>query len=352
MIIAGRATCCRSARCPSTAPIPSARRSGRSATSRSEIPVWDEKICIQCGKCVLVCPHAVIRAKVYDAAAAERRAGHASSRRPPGGRIQGAALHAPGGAGGLHRLRAVRRGLPGQEQERDQAQGASTCGRSRRCASRRGANWDFFLDAARGGPHGRCVPTASRTSSCSSRCSSSRAPAAGCGETPYLKLLTPAVRRPGPRRQRHRLLVDLRRQPAHDAVGDEPRGPRPGLVQLAVRGQRRVRPGHAAGRWTSRRSTPASWCSALADRAGRRSWRPRCWAPTSPPRPASRRSASASVTLQGSCSRPCPIPRPATCSSRWPTRWSRRASGSWAATAGPTTSATAAWTTCWRRAAT
>jgi pyruvate-ferredoxin/flavodoxin oxidoreductase len=28
--------------------------------------VWDEAICIQCGKCVLVCPHAVIRAKVYD----------------------------------------------------------------------------------------------------------------------------------------------------------------------------------------------------------------------------------------------------------------------------------------------
>jgi len=31
-----------------------------------EIPVWDEDICIQCGKCVFVCPHAVIRAKVYD----------------------------------------------------------------------------------------------------------------------------------------------------------------------------------------------------------------------------------------------------------------------------------------------
>ncbi len=31
-----------------------------------EIPVWDENTCIQCGKCVLVCPHAVIRAKVYD----------------------------------------------------------------------------------------------------------------------------------------------------------------------------------------------------------------------------------------------------------------------------------------------
>jgi len=31
-----------------------------------EIPVWDTDLCIQCGKCVLVCPHAVIRAKVFD----------------------------------------------------------------------------------------------------------------------------------------------------------------------------------------------------------------------------------------------------------------------------------------------
>jgi pyruvate-ferredoxin/flavodoxin oxidoreductase len=31
-----------------------------------EIPVWDTELCIQCGKCVLICPHAVIRAKVYD----------------------------------------------------------------------------------------------------------------------------------------------------------------------------------------------------------------------------------------------------------------------------------------------
>ncbi len=36
-----------------------------------EIPVWDEDLCIQCGKCVLICPHAVIRAKVYDKALLE-----------------------------------------------------------------------------------------------------------------------------------------------------------------------------------------------------------------------------------------------------------------------------------------
>jgi pyruvate-ferredoxin/flavodoxin oxidoreductase len=31
-----------------------------------EIPVWDEKVCIQCNQCAMVCPHAAIRAKVYD----------------------------------------------------------------------------------------------------------------------------------------------------------------------------------------------------------------------------------------------------------------------------------------------
>jgi len=30
-----------------------------------EIPQWDKDLCIQCGKCVLVCPHSALRAKVY-----------------------------------------------------------------------------------------------------------------------------------------------------------------------------------------------------------------------------------------------------------------------------------------------
>lgn len=34
----------------------------------AEVPVWDPKVCIQCNKCAFVCPHATIRAKVYDPA--------------------------------------------------------------------------------------------------------------------------------------------------------------------------------------------------------------------------------------------------------------------------------------------
>ena len=46
-----------------------------------EIPVWDEKVCIQCLKCVAICPHATIRAKVYEPDGADRRAGDVQS--PP-----------------------------------------------------------------------------------------------------------------------------------------------------------------------------------------------------------------------------------------------------------------------------
>ncbi len=31
-----------------------------------DVPVWESDLCIQCGKCILVCPHSTIRAKVFD----------------------------------------------------------------------------------------------------------------------------------------------------------------------------------------------------------------------------------------------------------------------------------------------
>jgi pyruvate-ferredoxin/flavodoxin oxidoreductase len=35
-------------------------------TIADEVPIWDAKLCIQCNKCAFVCPHAAIRAKAYE----------------------------------------------------------------------------------------------------------------------------------------------------------------------------------------------------------------------------------------------------------------------------------------------
>ena len=46
-----------------------------------EIPIWDASICIDCGKCAIVCPHAAIRMKVVRRRDAQRRPRRASSPR-------------------------------------------------------------------------------------------------------------------------------------------------------------------------------------------------------------------------------------------------------------------------------
>ncbi|MCB0993978.1 MAG: pyruvate:ferredoxin (flavodoxin) oxidoreductase, partial [Acidimicrobiales bacterium] len=50
-----------------TFPTGTARWEKRSIAA--EIPIWDPDICIDCARCALVCPHAAIRMKVYDPAA-------------------------------------------------------------------------------------------------------------------------------------------------------------------------------------------------------------------------------------------------------------------------------------------
>ena len=50
--------------CDGTFPTGTARWEKRNVAL--EIPVWDVAVCIQCGKCTMVCPHGVIRAKAYE----------------------------------------------------------------------------------------------------------------------------------------------------------------------------------------------------------------------------------------------------------------------------------------------
>ena len=56
-------------------PIDGTFPSGTSAWEKrniaEDVPVWEPDICVQCGQCSYVCPHAVIRAKYYDGARLE-----------------------------------------------------------------------------------------------------------------------------------------------------------------------------------------------------------------------------------------------------------------------------------------
>jgi pyruvate-ferredoxin/flavodoxin oxidoreductase len=50
---------------PADGTVPTGTAKWEKRNIAEEIPVWDEDVCVQCGKCVMVCPHATIRAKTY-----------------------------------------------------------------------------------------------------------------------------------------------------------------------------------------------------------------------------------------------------------------------------------------------
>ena len=70
-IIAGRGDDLPVSAFPNDGTYPTATTQWEKRNIALEIPAWDPDICIQCGKCVFVCPHAVIREKVFDPALLE-----------------------------------------------------------------------------------------------------------------------------------------------------------------------------------------------------------------------------------------------------------------------------------------
>ncbi len=67
-IIAGRGDNLPVSRLPADGTYPNGSSAWEKRNLALEIPVWDEELCIHCGKCPFVCPHGVIRSKVFDPA--------------------------------------------------------------------------------------------------------------------------------------------------------------------------------------------------------------------------------------------------------------------------------------------
>ena len=147
------------------------------------VAAWDADLCIQCGNCSFVCPHSVIRSKYYDGSLLDGGAGRlrvcAARRR----RVAGCTLHASGLSRGLHRLRALRRGLPGLCSGRPGSQGDQSRCRASRCSrasARTSPSSRRFRQ--RSGRESTSAPSAGPSSW--NRCSSSRARAQGVARRP------------------------------------------------------------------------------------------------------------------------------------------------------------------------
>jgi len=68
-MIAGRGDLLPVSALPADGTYPTGTAQWEKRSIAQDVPVWEPDLCIQCGKCVLVCPHAVIRAKVAAPAA-------------------------------------------------------------------------------------------------------------------------------------------------------------------------------------------------------------------------------------------------------------------------------------------
>jgi pyruvate-ferredoxin/flavodoxin oxidoreductase len=316
-----------------------------------EIPVWDASICIDCGKCTIVCPHAAIRMKAYspdslDSAPDGFKSKTYASRDLPAGTMLTVQV-APDDCTGCGICVAV---CP----VRDKADPTHKAIDLMPAAEHREVerpHFEFFLE----------LPEADRTVVRADTVKGSQlltplfefsGACAGCGETPYLKLLTQLLG--------DRMVVanatgcssiyggNLPTTPwAKDADGRGPAwanslfednaefglGIRLGVERQTADAERllhELAPQLPADVVDALTGEPP----AVTDEAGIVG--------------APRRSSRALRAALGALDHPG---WPGS-SSRSPTRWSRPRCGSSAATAGPTTSTSAASTTCSRRAAT
>ncbi len=151
-----------------------------------DIPIWDKDLCIQCGNCSLVCPHAAIRMKIYDSAEgapASFKSADAKTKEFEGKKFT--LQVAPDDCTGCGMCVYV---CPAKSKTEEGKKAINLENQLANLEAER-ANWDYFLalpeydrskvkvDTVKGSQ--LLLPLFEFSGSC-----------AGCGETPYVKLVT------------------------------------------------------------------------------------------------------------------------------------------------------------------
>ena len=154
----------------------------------AEVPVWEESLCIQCNKCAMVCPHAAIRAKIAEPAALGNAPPSLKHMPYKGVEFKGAEYLlqvAPEDCTGCTLCVKV---CPGKDKA-DPTRLALRMADKLPILADEKDNWSFFVD----------LPEADRTKLAKPSVKTAQllqplfefsGACLGCGETPYLKLLS------------------------------------------------------------------------------------------------------------------------------------------------------------------
>ncbi|OEU70695.1 MAG: pyruvate:ferredoxin (flavodoxin) oxidoreductase [Desulfuromonadales bacterium C00003068] len=172
--------------CDGTFPVGTAKYEKRNLAVH--LPVWDEELCIQCGICSFVCPHATIRMKAYDVKCLEGAPAAFKSVAAKGKDLAGmkftlqvAPEDCTGCGSCVHNCPAKSKTVEGHKAINMQAQVP--------LREQEAANWDFFLD----------LPDTDENLFKRSTLKGSQflppmfefsGACVGCGETPFVKLLS------------------------------------------------------------------------------------------------------------------------------------------------------------------
>jgi pyruvate-ferredoxin/flavodoxin oxidoreductase len=153
-----------------------------------EIPVWDPALCIQCNKCTLVCPHAAIRAKLATPSALNNAPAE-MKHMPWRGREFGTGLEymlqvAPEDCTGCTLCVRV---CPGKARDGSERTSLAMQPQAPLRASE-AKNWEFFLSLPE--TERKDVRATPKLSQFGQPLLEFSGACSGCGETPYLKVLT------------------------------------------------------------------------------------------------------------------------------------------------------------------
>ncbi len=156
-------------------------------TIAAEIPIWEPDLCIDCGKCAIVCPHAAIRMKVYEpsalADAGDLKTKSFRSREVPG--MQLTIQVAPDDCTGCG---VCVQACPAHDKTSVKRKSINMQPIGEHLAEERIA-WDAFLHVESADP-AQWDPASVKTSQLREPLFEFSGACSGCGETPYLKLLT------------------------------------------------------------------------------------------------------------------------------------------------------------------